>query len=290
MMRRARLWLEGVGWLAAWRLARLVPERWTKAAFERMALRSYRRNPRRRQAVIDNLAPVVGEQRAETCARDAFLWYGRYWAETFRMEDLSSSALDARFSVDGIEHVVRAYEAGSGAVLATPHLGNWDSGGRWVAERWPLTAVVEVLRPQMLFDRFVAHRRGMGIGIVPLERGGDATGRCLEALGRGELVALVADRDLSGRGVEVKMFGRRTTMPPGAAVLALRAGAPLIAATIYQREDGTWQAWVLDPIPTQDLGPDDVAILTQRLAERFEQLIARAPEQWHVFSPYWTDA
>lgn len=290
MMRRARLWLEGIGWLAAWRLARLAPERWTVWAFERMALRSFRRNEGRRRAVVGNLAPIVGEQRAEAAAREAFRWYGRYWAETFRMEDLSSADLDRRFSVDGIEHVEAAFEAGKGAVLATLHQGNWDSGGRWVAERWPLTAVVEVLRPRMLFDRFVAHRRGLGIGIIPLERGGDATGKCLEVLARGELLALVADRDLTGRGVEVKMFGRTTSMPRGAAVLALRSGAPLIPATIYQRDDGAWDAWVLDPVPTDDLAPDDVATLTQRLAERFEQLIARAPEQWHVFSPYWTDA
>jgi len=285
-----RLKLEGVGWLAAWRLTRAVPERWAYAGFERLAARSFRKNERRRRAVIANLEPIVGRDRAEACAREAFRTYGRYWAETFRMQDLSREQFDARFSVEGIEHIARAHDAGTGAVLAAPHLGNWDAGGRWVAERWPLAAVVEVLRPRMLFDRFVAHRESFGMTIIPMERDGDAGGRCLEQLATGTLVALVADRDLSGRGVEVKMFGRTTMMPPGPAVLALRAGAPLIPATIYQRDDGTWWAWVLEPVKTDDAGgADGVAVVTQRLAEAFERLIARAPEQWHVFSPYWTD-
>lgn len=87
------------------------------------------------------------------------------------------------------------------------------------------------------------------------------------------------------------MFGRTATMPPGPAVLALRSGAPLIPATIYQRDDGTWWAWVLEPVPMEDLDlADGVGTLTQRLAERFERLIAREPEQWHMFSPYWSDA
>jgi KDO2-lipid IV(A) lauroyltransferase len=288
MTGRLRLRLEGLGWLAAWRLARLFPERWVVATFERASARSWRRNLRRRTTVEANLAPVVGPEAAGPAARDAFRWYGRYWAETFRMQDLSDPELDARFRMEGREHIEAAFAAGRGAVIATPHLGNWDAGGRWVARRWPLTVVVEVLRPRMLFDRFVAHRRAGGMNIVPLERGGDATARCLERLGRGDLVALVCDRDLSGTGVEVKMFGRRTKMPPGPAVLALRAGAPLIPAGMFQFEDGAWLARVLPPLPPP-VEEDAVGALTQRLAESFETLIGAAPAQWHVFKPYWTD-
>jgi KDO2-lipid IV(A) lauroyltransferase len=206
------------------------------------------------------------------------------------MQDLSSEQVNRRMRTVGTEHIDAAYRAGTGAVLATPHLGNWDAGGRWVADRWPLTAVVEVLRPRMVFDRFVAHRRALGITVIPLERGGDVTTRCLERLAAGELVALVADRDLSGTGVEVELFGRRTKMPPGPAVLALRTGAPLIPASIYQVDDGRWDARVLDPItmPAPD-DPDAVRIATQRLADAFAELIARAPEQWHMFARYWVD-
>ena len=32
---------------------------------------------------------------------------------------------------------------------------------------------------------------------------------------------------------------------------------------------------------------EDVARLTQGIATRFEGLIRRAPEQWHVFQPLW---
>src|SRR5207247_1415305 len=92
---------------------------------------------------------------------------------------------------------------------------NLHPGGRWVAERWPLTVVVEVLRPKMLFDRFVAHRRSLGMTIIPLVRGGDATAKCLERIRAGDYVALVSDRDLSGSGVPVRMFGRQTKMPSG---------------------------------------------------------------------------
>jgi len=290
MIAKLRLQIEGIGWLLAWRIARLLPEAWVYRTFERLSLRSLRRNANRRAAVETLLGPVVPQDELPRATEEAFRWYGRYWSETFRMEDLTDAELDARFTCDGCENIEKAFASGLGGVLATPHVGNWDAGGRWVAKRWPLTVVVEVLRPRMLFDRFVEHRRALGMTIVPLERGSDPTGKCIEQLKQGKMVALVADRDLSGRGVEVTMFGRKTKMPPGPAVLALRTGCDLIPATIYQRRDGTWRAWVLPAVERpDDTAPDAVAVYTQRLAARFEELIGAAPAQWHVFNRYWID-
>jgi phosphatidylinositol dimannoside acyltransferase len=290
MKKSLLLQAEGIAWLAGWRVARALPEHFVVRAFERMALRSMRRNPARRALVATNLEPVVGRERLDEVLPEAFRSYGRYWAETFRMQDLSAEELDRRFTCKGRENIQAAYDGGRGGVLATLHIGNWDAGGRWVAERWPLTAVAEVLRPRMLFDRFVELRRSLGITIVPLEKGGDAIGRCMQQLEKGDMVALVADRDLSGTGVEVTMFGRKTKMPPGPSVLALRAGVPLIPACIYQREGGTWFADVREALPMPDATEGDpVHALTQRLADAFEELIAAAPEQWHMWNRYWID-
>lgn len=285
--------LIGLGYLFVWRLARALPERYARRLFDWSSARSFRRNAHRREIVRENLLPVVGPgPELDRTVREAFNSYGRYWMETFRMEDIPSEELTERFRGENLGSLDAIHARGRGGVLATPHLGNWDAGGRWVAERWPLTVVVEVLRPRTLFDRFVEHRRGLGMTIIPLVRGGDATGRCLEKIREGNYVALVSDRDLSGSGVPVKMFGRTTKMPPGPAVLALRAGVPLIPACIYQSPDGGWHAWVMDPIDGDVEGEtsENVALLTQRLAEAYERMIAREPEQWHAFSRMWLPA
>jgi len=282
-------WLGGIGWLIGWRIARWIPEGWAYFGFERMSARTYRRDTRARRALHANLAPIMGDRTPEA-VREGFRWYGRYWAETFRMQDLTPEELTARMRTFGLEHIEQAYAEGRGVILATPHLGNWDAGGRFVAERWPLTVVVEVLKPRIVFERFVAHRRAMGMTIVPLERGADPTARCIETVREGRVVALVADRDMSRSGVEVRMFGRVTTMPPGPAVVALRTDAPLIPAAIYQREDGTWFGHVLPALEKTDVDdPHAVPVLTQRLADAFATLIDAHPEQWHVFHPYWID-
>ena len=95
-----------------------------------------------------------------------------------------------------------------------------------------MTAVVERLEPARAL-RVVrrASARGMGLTVVPLGEGSSAA--VLRALRDGEMVGLVSDRDLVGNGIEVEFFGERTTLPGGAATLALRTGAVLLPVVVY---------------------------------------------------------
>ena len=100
----------------------------------------------------------------------------------------------------------------------------------------------------------------------------------LAAIRDNHIVCLLSDRDIAGDGVEVDFFGERTTLPPGPVTLALRTGAPLLPAAVYFRGDGH-HAVVRPPMDLTRQGRfrDDVARLTQDLADELEALIRLAP-------------
>ena len=150
-----------------------------------------------------------------------------------------------------------------------------------------MTAVAERIEPPELFDFFVEQRSAMGLTIVPLDAG--AGGALLAALRRGALVGLLSDRDIEGTGIEVEFFGEATTMPTGPATLALRTGATLVTGVVYSGPGRDHRAIIEPPIDLtrQDSLRKDVARITQEIATRFEGMIRRAPEQWHVFQPLW---
>jgi KDO2-lipid IV(A) lauroyltransferase len=232
----------------------------------------------RREALRDNLRHVLGRDApdgtVERAVRRGFASYGRYWVEAFRLEDLPPAELVRRLDFEGREHLDRALAAGRGVIFASPHVGNWDFGAAWLAASGhPASAVVERLRPAELFERFAAYRRALGIEVLPLEDGPETLRGVLRTLRAGRLALLVCDRDLTGGGLPVTMFGAPTTLPGGPASLALKTAALVLPCAVYQgRRRGRW----LD--------------LTRRLAAEFELLIARAPEQWHVLSRYWRAA
>jgi KDO2-lipid IV(A) lauroyltransferase len=279
-------------WLAAWKLVRLLPEPVAFALGRAGGLLYLRTDRDRREALTANLAQVLGPQAGPRALRRAvrrgFVSYGRYWVEAFRLEDLSPADIRERLRIEGREHIDTAMAAGRGAIFASPHIGNWDAGGAWLAAvGYPATAVVERLQPPELYERFAVYRRALGLELLPLDDGTETLRGVVRALRAGRLACLVCDRDLTGGGLEVRLFGATAVMPGGPASIALRAGAPLLPCSVYHdRRAGHWRAVVHPPLVPERSGDTrkDTLALTQRLAEEFEGLIAAAPTQWHVLS------
>jgi KDO2-lipid IV(A) lauroyltransferase len=223
---------------------------------------------------------LEGQARTDA-VREAFVSYARYWMESLRLPKMRPEDVDAAFSIEGLEHIKAARDAGKGAILALPHVGGWEVGGSWfVRQGFPLTVVVEALKPPELFGWFADLRRSQGFTVIPLSRSAGMS--VVRALRANQIVALVSDRDIAGGGVEVEFFGERTTLPAGPATLASRLGVPLLPTAVYFDGPGH-HAVVRPPVPLEG----DVASITQVLARELEDLIRAAPEQWHLFQPNW---
>jgi phosphatidylinositol dimannoside acyltransferase len=273
-------------------IARLVPEPLGAPLARGLAQFAPTLLTERRHQVERNLRRIYGPDfsgaelhRAVTATFDS---YGRYFYELFRLPTYAPEWIESHFRCTGIEHIAAAVEAGTGAVLALPHLGNWDFAGAWLAlQGYTVTVVAEPVEPPELFEWFVQTRAELGMRVVPLSP--SAGTEVLKAVRNNEVVCLLSDRDLTGDGVDVEFFGERTTMPGGPAMLALRGGAPLLPAGCYFRTEGRHRTDILEPVPSEREGRirDDVARVTQTLAHRFEDLIRVAPTHWHLLQPNW---
>jgi phosphatidylinositol dimannoside acyltransferase len=158
-----------------------------------------------------------------------------------------------------------------------------------IEEKVPVVAVAENLPNHRITDWFTRMRGEFGIEIV-LATGGAEVMRKLEAALAGNMaVALLSDRDLKGKGIEVEFFGETATLPPGPATLALRTGAPLFPVVCYFEGSNGYQVVVLPAIPVPEEGSrtERVRSMTGALAVALEQLIGAAPEQWHLVQPNW---
>ena len=250
-------------------------------------------SPQRRAMIerhLQRVDPTLRGLRLRRAVQESFDSYARYWIESFRLPAMSKRAVARSFQEDGYQHLLTALDAGKGAIIALPHLGGWEWAGRWIADRGhPITVIVERLDPPELFDWFVDLRSKLGMTVVPV--GPEAGKAVIRALNNNHVVCLLSDRDIQGGGPEVEFFGERTTLPGGAATVALRTGAPILPTGIYftDRFDGHL-GYVRPPIPVERQAKrlrDDVQRITQVIAQELEVLIRRAPSQWHLFQPNW---
>ncbi|MCL4433284.1 MAG: hypothetical protein M1399_00690 [Actinobacteria bacterium] len=215
--------------------------------------------------------------------------YARYWVDGIRLADASGYEIDSRMMVEsGLEYLVESSKTGKGTILALVHMGGWEWGGAWIRRYGiPLAAVAEVLQPPKLYEWFVSSREKMGIDVIPLDK--SAAGKVSTRLRQGGTVALICDRDITGQGVEVDLFGDKAILPPGPALLSLRTGASVLPAVVYLGPGGLHIATVGRPVQYSSTGDlrKDVKMYTQLIVSRLEPLIRRAPAQWYIFSRNW---
>jgi phosphatidylinositol dimannoside acyltransferase len=288
------------GFATGWRVVRALPEPFARQAFRLGADLAARRDGPGAHRLRGNLHRVVPDatpDELDALVRAGLRSYARYWCEAFRLPAMDRAAVLARMdpNVTGMAPMFEALQQGRGVVAALPHSGNWDLAGLWFVETQRrmgrparFTTVVERLRPESLYRRFVAYRESLGFEVLAVGDGPVVYRTLTQRLREGGLVCLVADRDLSASGLEVSFFGEPARLPTGPARLAALTGALLVPAFPSFTPDG-WAAAMGAPIPVPERGGrDDVAKATQALADALASLIATAPHDWHMLQRVWS--
>jgi phosphatidylinositol dimannoside acyltransferase len=277
----------------AWSTVKTMPEPMAAVLGRTVADTAWRRRGKgvlRLEANLARVVPGAGPARLAEMSRAGMRSYLRYWMESFRLPAWSRDRVVNGFAPKGLHHLDDAFATGRGVVLALPHLANWDLAGAWVAQALGrrFTTVAERLKPETLYDRFVAYRESLGMEVLP-HSGGSAFGTLARRLRDGGMVCLVSDRDLSESGVAVDFFGERARMPGGSALLAQHTGAVLLPVTLWYDDSPVMQGCVHAPIPVPESGTraEKTSVMTQALADVFAGGIAEHPEDWHMLQRLW---
>ena len=280
---------------AALGVAGRIPPRAGRALASLIAAAEYRLSPRRRAAVLSNLDVIGGaghprlsrRSDRERAARSVFRSYRRFFIEFLAQRRLIRRAWDRAFRFEGMETLYTAASRGRGAIVAAPHLGNWELGGLALARLGFRVHVVTGTQIHPLLSgavRALKEESGIAVstpddGFVPL----------LETLRRGGLVVLLVDGDVYTRGVDAAFFGRRVPFPAGPALLSRRSGAPLVHAHSVRSGDGHWISFDGADAPDLALSLErDLERLTGCVAAAQERNIAANVAQWCIFRPFFT--
>ena len=292
--------LRSAAFSAGWGLVCRLPEPVARALFNFGADIAWRRQGGGVQVLEGNLIrvlrttagftendPEFGEE-LRALSRAVMRSYARYYLETFRLQIIPDERVKAGMHVnqENVDLTLEYLKKGRGVIYALPHMGDFEQAGRWVIliGAGSIVAPAERLKPESVFQKFLAFRQGLGMEIVPTSGGPHAFGVMAQRLRAGKLVTIVADRDLSDTGVEVEFFGETALLPAGPAALAVQTGAALMPVSCWFVGEAEWAAHVYEEIPVPAAGTrkEKIAAMTQALATVFEQAIREHPEDWHM--------
>ena len=236
----------------------------------------------------ENLTVLAGRPADAALLRAGIASYVRTFWEVLALPRWTRADVLRRVELVD-EPVVREAFATTGAVIALPHSGNWDLAGAWAClTGMPVTSVAEQLGSQE-YAAFLAFREGLGMEILS-HRAPALVDTLVEHVRRGRVVCLMADRNFSGRGVEVDFAGRRVTMPAGPAQVARRSGAALIPTVAHYGGEplrpGARMRLVIGPVVPTQPGDDGLVAMVQACADFFTTVLRDHPEDWHVLQPF----
>lgn len=246
---------------------------------------------------LQRVRPTASRRALRRLSRAGMRSYMRYYGEAFALASLTPDQIAARVRTVGVKELREHLDAGETVILALGHLGNWDLAGAYsTVHIAPVTTVAERLKPEELFLEFLAFREGLGMTIIPLTGGGDVFRDLMRTVRTGpRLLPLLADRDLTARGVEVDLFGHRARVAAGPAALAVSSGAALSPTVIrYERLHGERRRAAGSPwgividfrppvvVPTDVPRADRVREVTQLWVDAMADGIAAQPEDWHM--------
>lgn len=237
-----------------------------------------------RRAIEANLTAVLGEARsARRLGRDVYRNFGKYLIDFLRFPSLTPAVVRECVCVEGLEHLQAALARHGGAISVTAHLGNWELAGAVTAQLgFPVAAVALNHRDPRVNAFFNAQRQSQGVTAIPP---GMALRHCQRFLSQRYVVALLGDRNYTGRGVCGRFLGRAMEAPRGPALLSWRTGAPIVPGFLVRTGAARYTLCFEPPLlPQRDL--DEAAAigeLTQRYLDVIESYVRRYPTQWFLF-------
>jgi KDO2-lipid IV(A) lauroyltransferase len=214
-------------------------------------------------------------------ARGSYVHLGREAAVLVRMPRWTPEHLIERVRFVGLEGVREAADQGTGVVLLTGHLGNWEiAGASLAALGFPLDVVGKGMANRRFERDLFRLRERLGMRVIEMS---DAPKGVLRSLGRGRVAALLADQNAHKHGVFVPFFGRPAATPRGVALFALRTGVPVFVG--FAIRNGGWsQTYTVEvrrlPHVATGVLEDDVQGFLLAYHRLLEYAIRIAPDQY----------
>ncbi|HYN07089.1 MAG TPA: lysophospholipid acyltransferase family protein [Vicinamibacterales bacterium] len=246
-------------------------------------------------ALIENLRgmfPDLPEQKLRDIALRTYRSYARDTIHFMRSVSMPPDALRAQVSrLDGAA-LQEALARGRGAIVVSPHFGNWELGAvllRRVAAV-PLSVVV-MPEPSPAVGRLRTDlRTSVDIETIEVRQHLDTALRIRGQTSRNQVVAMLIDRHLDRDRVQVQFFGRPAFFLRTPGLMAYFTGAPLVPSFVYRDDD---DRFVVECGPAIEVGrngdrDENVQRATQQVAAVIEEQIRRRPHYWYQFYPFWS--
>jgi len=239
-----------------------------------------------REAVLYNLYPVIDDKKnLKKYAKEVFINFSYYLVDFYKFPKLDHGFIKEYVKVSGLESLNHCLSLKNGVIVLTAHLGNYELAGAVTSLLgYPLSVVALPHKDKRINQFFDDRRESFGMKVIPT---GIALKGCLAALKRGDLLALLGDRDFSGSKLKLEMFGKEAYFPRGGAFFASKTEACVVPAFLVRENKNFYHLKFEKPLSVFGEHKDREKSIMRQYISVLERYIKKYPQQWYLFEKYW---
>ncbi|HEY2659028.1 MAG TPA: lysophospholipid acyltransferase family protein [Caulobacteraceae bacterium] len=214
---------------------------------------------------------------------------GRYFAEFTMMDRLTPAT--GRVEVVGWDRLKAIAEHGPPVVFVSGHLSNFEIMPSVILAAGVACVITGRAANNPYFNEaMIKSRRRYGVRMFA-PKSADGTREMLQAMDRGESVALMNDQK-NNRGIAAPFFGHLAHTASGPTKLALRAGGVLQPMSVQRLKGARFRVVAHEPILLQKTGDRkaDVEAGVRQINAFVEARVRERPEEWFWVHKRWADA
>lgn len=249
-----------------------------------------------RRGVMHNLGAIKpGSWAITNFARTLRVFWNYAWTITDNIR-FKEQRVVPEFSFAGREHFEPLLHTSGGAIILTAHMGSYDLGAHLFAAS-TTRKIVMIRAPEVdpqtrqYEEAKVGKTSEDGLS-VGFNTTGDLAFDLLEAVQRGDLVAIQGDRVTSGIATTpVTLFGRGANVPTGPFALAMAARVPIYPMFVVRKGLRSYTLITGEPITVERVGRSrDFAPAIAKWIAQLEQVIGEHWFQWFAFDPFFEES
>ncbi len=210
--------------------------------------------------------------------------------EALRIPGTSPEWLTKHF--DGgemLKQMIPERDAGRGAIIALPHMGNWEMAGLAChAHRFPIIIIVGRQR-NPLTNQYLHELRARAAAVI-IERKTDIMRPIMRHLKQGKYLAILPDVRMPYPDLAIPFLGGTANLGSGMALFARMTNLPIYPCCVVR--DGWTRHRIAETYPV--VRPDktldkteDIERMTRSVLANFDEAIRKYPEQWFWHNKRW---
>lgn len=242
-----------------------------------------------RRTLIRNMLPLVDgdRRRAVSEARLALRNISRYWVDIATIPYRDMACLEARHIRLVHGERLAVLEKPGPVIIVSAHTGGAEICLQAITFRGrAFTALVEDIQPPQMARLLNDLRSAAGGSFHPVTMAGVRA--AFKALHAGEVVGIMADRDIQNNGACLALAGRPVRLPTGPWNLAARTGATVLPVFATRAWNDRFTVTVEEPFVVENT-PEGICAAMVRFAAVLGPILRRQPGQWTVPEDFWNE-